>query len=104
MTNFSANDSGEQLLETIKSKDFLSTLEKIKEFNAMMHDVTVGATYVLYILEPKNLARLHNGLINDLDISPRALKIKRSLMSRTQKAVLLIQAMEIAIKRAYNII
>ena len=99
----SANEFGELLLETIKSKDALKSMAQVQQFKENMRDMEEGANYVLYILEPKNLTRLHNALINHLDISPRALKIKRSLMSRTQKAVLLIRAMEIAIRRTHSL-
>jgi hypothetical protein len=64
-----------------------------------MKDVTVGADYVVWITEPANLTRLHKALAEDMNIPPRALAIKRVSMSRTQKAVLLIQAMEIAVRR-----
>jgi hypothetical protein len=67
-----------------------------------MKDTTVGADYVAWISEPVNLTRVHKALAEDLDVPPRAMLIKRILMSRTQKAVLLTQAMEIAIKRVHK--
>lgn len=98
-----AIDSGELLLETIKSKDVLETVAQIQQFKASMRDVAVGADYVLWISEPVNLTRVHKALAEDLNVPPRALAIRRVLMSRTQKAVLLVQAMEIAVKRVHKL-
>jgi hypothetical protein len=68
-----------------------------------MRNTTVGADYVSWISEPVNLTRAHKALAEDLGVPPRAMAIKRVLMSRTQKAVLLTQAMEIAIKRVHKL-
>lgn len=100
---FSANESGELLLEIIKSKDALKSMTQVQQFKEMMRNTTVGADFVLWISEPVNLTRIHMALAEDLGVPPRALAIKRVLMSRTQKAVLLVQAMEIAIRRVHNL-
>ena len=99
----SASESGELLLETIKSKDVLKSITQVQQFRESMKDTTVGADYVAWISEPVNLTRVHKALAEDLDVPPRAMLIKRVLMSRTQKAVLLIQAMEIAIKKVHKL-
>lgn len=98
-----AKESGELLLETIKSKDVLNSYTQVQQFKAMMRDVTVGADYVTWISEPVNLTRVHQTLAEDLGVPPRAMAIKRVLMSRTQRALLLIQAMEGAIKRVHRL-
>ena len=98
-----ANEFGESLLETIKSKDALKTITQVRQFKESMKDPTVGAGYVMWISEPVNLTRVHNALAEDLGVPPRAMAIKRVLMSRTQRAVLLVQAMEIAVKRVHNL-
>jgi hypothetical protein len=98
----SASEFGESLLETIKSKDVLKSITQVQQFRENMKDTTVGADYVAWISEPVNLTRVHKALAEDLDVPPRAMLIKRILMSRTQKAVLLTQAMEIAIKRVHK--
>lgn len=103
MVMMTAKESGELLLETIKSKDVLKTITQVQQFKANMRDVTVGADYVTWISEPVNLTRVHKALAEDLGVPPRAMAIKRVLMSRTQKAVLLTQAMEIAIKRVHGL-
>ena len=102
-TTMTAIESGELLLETIKSKDVLKTVTQVQQFKEKMRDATVGADYVVWISEPVNLTRVHKALAEDLDVPPRALMIKRVLMSRTQKAVLLVQAMEIAIKKVHKL-
>jgi hypothetical protein len=98
-----ANESGELLLETIKSKDALKSYAQVQQFREKMKDVTVGTDYVIWISEPVNLTRVHKALAEDLDVPPRAMVIKRVVMNRTQKAVLLVQAMEGAIKRVHNL-
>jgi len=98
-----ANEFGELLLETIKSKDVQKSFTQVQQFKQNMRDVTVGADYVIWISEPVNLTRVHKALAEDLGVPPRAMAIKRILMSRTQRAVLLMQAMEIAIRRVHNL-
>lgn len=99
----SAIESGELLLEAIKSKDAQQFITQVQQYKEGMRDTTVGADYVVWISEPVNLTRVHKALAEDLGVPPRALAIKRRLMSRTQKAALLLQAMEIATKRAYKL-
>ena len=98
-----AIESGELLLETIKSKDALKSMILVQQYRENMKDVTVGHDYVAWISEPVNLTKVHKALAEDLDVPPRAMAIKRVLMSRTQRAMLLTQAMELAIKRCYKL-
>lgn len=98
-----AGEFGELLLETIKSKDALKSMTTIQQFKDSMRDTTVGADYVMWISEPVNLTRVHKALAEDLNVPPRAMAIKRVLMSRTQRAVLLVQAMELAVKRVHQL-
>jgi hypothetical protein len=97
-------NSGEMLLEAIRRKDVQDTITKIQQFKEGMRDTTVGADYVAWISEPANLTRVHKALAEDLGVPPRAMAIKRMQMTRTQKAVLLVQAMEIAIKKVHKLI
>jgi hypothetical protein len=99
----SATEFGEKLLKTIESKDVQGTLTLVQQFKENMRNVTVGTDYVVWISEPVNLTRVQQALAKDLGVPPRAMMIKRVLMSRTQRSVLLIQAMEIAIKRVHSI-
>lgn len=98
-----AKESGELLLETINSKDVLKTITQVQQFKENMRNVTVGADYVAWISEPANLTRVHKALAEDLGVPPRAMAIRRMAMTRTQKAVLLVQAIEIAIKRVHKL-
>jgi hypothetical protein len=98
-----AGEFGETMLSTINSKDVLKSVTQIQQYKENMRDTTVGADYVVWISEPVNLTRVHKALAEDLNVPPRAMMIKRVLMSRTQKAVLLVQAMEIAIKRVHGL-
>jgi hypothetical protein len=94
---------GETLLETIKSKDAQKAYAQVQQYREKMKDTTVGADYVTWISEPVNLTRVHQALAEDLGVPPRAMAIKRMLMSRPQRAALLVQAMEIAIKRVHQL-
>lgn len=98
-----AIESGELLLEAIKSKDARKSMTLVQQFRENMKDVTVGTDYVLWISEPVNLTKVHKALAEDLGVPPRAMAIKRVLMSRTQRAMLLTQAMELAIKRVHQL-
>lgn len=98
-----ATESGELLLETITRKDAQESITKVQQFRDGMKDTTVGADYVAWITEPVNLTRIHKALAEDLGVPPRVLAIRRVLMSRTQKAVLLVQAMEMAIKKVHKL-
>jgi hypothetical protein len=104
MTNKkTASEAGEELLLIIHSKDALKSMTAVQEFREGMKDADVGADYVVWISEPANLTRVHQAIADDLGVPPRAMAIKRQLMSRTQKAALLAQAMEIAIKRSHQL-
>lgn len=96
-------EAGELLLETIKSKDAQKFVTQVQQYRESMKDTTVGADYVTWISEPANLTRVHQALAEDLGVPPRAMAIKRVLMSRPQRAALLVQAMEIAVKRVHHI-
>lgn len=97
------NNTGSLLLESIKSKDVQQALAQIQQFRDNMRNVTVGADYVMWITEPVNLTSVHKALAEDLNVPPRLLAIRRSSMNRTQKAVLLMQAIELAVKRVHNL-
>jgi hypothetical protein len=98
-----AGEAGNLLLEAIHSKDAQRTLTQVQQFKEGMKDKTVGADFVKWISEPANLTRVHKSLAEDLNVPPRAMAIKRVMSNRTQRAVLLVQAMEIAVKKVYNL-
>lgn len=98
-----AIEFGKELLETIKSKDVQQTISKVQQYRECMRDASVGAEYVLWITEPVNLTSVHKALAEDLGVPPKVLAIRRGLMSRTQKAVLLIQAIEMGIKKVHKL-
>lgn len=100
MTN---TNIGLSLLESINSKDAQKSLSEVQQFRDNMRNATVGADYVMWITEPVNLTSIHKALAEDLGVPPRLLAIKRSAMNRTQRGALLVQAMELAIKRVFNI-
>lgn len=99
----SASEFGDEFIKTIDSKDPGCALLKIEEFKKNMKDPTIGAEYVAWISEPSNLTKLHNSLIDNLQIPPRLLSIKRAQMPRARKVALLVQAMELAIRRVHNL-
>lgn len=93
------SDIGKLLIDAILSKDAKQTLMQIQQFKENMRNKEVGAEYVMWITEPVNLTNIHSKLVEILGIPPRLLSIRRMEMNRTQKAVLLVQAMENALKR-----
>jgi hypothetical protein len=99
----SATDFGTELLSVINSKDAQGTVLKVQQFRDMMRDTTVGPHFVNWITEPANLTKVHKALAEDLSVPPRAMAIKRVSMSRTQKAIFLLQAIENGIKRVHNL-
>lgn len=103
MMTQSGAEFGEKLLEIISSKDALKSMIAVQQFKENMKNATVGADYIKWISEPANLTRVHKALAEDLGVPPRAMAIKRVLMSRTQRAVMLVQAMEIAIKKVHKL-
>lgn len=99
----SAKEIGDRLLETIKSKDAQKSFTEVQQFREKMRDIAVGADFVGWITEPANLTSVHKALAEDLGVPPRALAIKRMAMTRTQRAMLLTQAMENAIRRVHGL-
>lgn len=98
-----ANEAGENLILVIGSKNFSAVLSCIAEFRAAMSTPLTGADYVIWISTPSNLSRVQNAITDYLGVPQRAMAIKRALMSRTQRASLLMQAIEIAVSRANQI-
>lgn len=98
-----ASESGIQLLNTIASKDAPGTLALVSKYMEMMRDPQTGADYVRWISEPVNLTRVHQALANDLGVPPRLLAIRKRPVTRVQRSVLLVQAMESAIKRTFSL-
>ena len=99
----SATEFGETLLSAAISKDAQTFITTIQQYNDSMRDVTVGADYVNWISEPVKLTKVHKASADDLGVPPRAMAIKRVQMSRTQRAVLLVRAMELAVKRVHGL-
>lgn len=97
------SDFSKDLLEAINSKDAQASLTKVQQFREKMKDATVGSDFVLWITEPANLTLVHKALADDLGVPPRLLAIRRVSMNRTQKAVLITQAIELAIKRVHKL-
>jgi len=96
-------DIGQKLFAAIKSKDALQSLTEVQQFKENMRDTTVGTDFVLWITEPVNLTSVHKALAEDLNVPPRLLVIRRMAMSRTQRAVLLVQAIENAIRKVHKL-
>ena len=97
------SDIGSALLDSISSKNALEAITQVQQFKENMKDITVGADHVMWITEPANLTRVHKALAEDLDVPSRLLAIRRIQMNRTQRAVLLVQSIEMAIKKVYGV-
>jgi hypothetical protein len=98
-----ASELGADLLNAIMSKDAPKSLTIVTKYKESMKDPIVGAEFVRWISEPVNLTSVHRALANDLGIPPRLLAIKKMPMTRVQRSVLLVHAMELAIKRTHSL-
>ena len=98
-----ATERGEKLLSAINSKDAQRALTEVQQYREMMRDPASGPDLVVWISEPANLTRVHRALAEDLGVPPKILAIKRVPMTRTMKAALLTQAMELAIKKVHKL-
>ncbi len=96
-----SNNIGQDLLAAIKSKDVQETKTQVQQFNDNMRNPDTGADWVIWLTEPANLTEVHKALVADLDIPPRLLAIRRRLMSRAQRAMILMLAIEKALGRVY---
>ncbi len=103
MTTVTASEAGESLLKIFETKDVQKSYQKIIEYRESMKDPNLGADYVLWISEPANLSKLHASLTENLEIPQKVMAIRRALMSRTQRAMLLTQAMELAVKKVHKL-
>jgi hypothetical protein len=103
MTNDTTPSLGDLLMAAIESKDAQQSLAEVHRFKEHMRNVDVGANYVMWITEPVNLTKVHKALAEDLDVPPRLLAIRRTMLNRTQRAVLLVQAIENGIKRVHSL-
>ncbi len=92
----------DEFLKCVSAKDAAGALRQIEVYKEGMKSVTQGALYVSWITEPANLATLHRELSQHLGIPQRAMAIMRRPMSRVQKAVSFVQAIEGALKRVIN--
>lgn len=97
------NPIGSGLINIIPTKDGKLILEQIRLFDQGMRTPAVGADYVNWITTPTNLNLIHKLLIDNLNIPPKILSIRRASLNRTQTAVLLVRAIEMAVKRVCNI-
>lgn len=103
MMTTAAIEFGKELIETIKSKDAQLALSKIQRFQDMMKNPEIGADFVVWITEPVNLTNVHKALAEDLGVPQRLLAIKRMKFTRTTKAMLLVTAMQLAVKKVYSL-
>lgn len=92
---------GESLVDALKTGDPMLSVTELSNYNTSMRDPAVGAQYVAWITEPTNLTTVQSLVVEFLKVPPRLMAIKRAPMSRTQRAVLFIRAIEMAIKRIY---
>lgn len=96
-------NAGEGLIGSLESSDPAAVLESLAAFKLGMRTPEVGVDFINWISNPKNLTQVHELLSSRLGIPPRLLAIRRINTSRGQRTMLLLQAMEIAIKKVHNL-
>lgn len=101
--NTMSENIGDALIIAIASEDAPTALLAIQQFKDNMKNVTIGAAHVMWITEPINLNTVHTALGDHLGIPRKLLAIRRALMNRTQRAVLLMQAVELSVKRVHKL-
>lgn len=96
-----ASELGNSLLASIQEKNAADVLDKVRQFRDCMKDSSTGASFVVWITDPANLLRVHTALSKELNIPTKLLAIKRMPITRTQRAMLFTQAMELGIKKVH---
>ena len=78
-------------------------LDKLMQYREGICTPDTGAALVAWVSTPANLTQLHAALTERMGIPQRALAIKRRNVTRGQQVMMLLQAMETAVRRAHNL-
>ena len=96
-------DQGEKLIAAADSGVPADFIRQVAEFRDALKNPEHGAQLVNWISTPVNLTAVHTALTTKMGIVPRALAIRRLNVSRGQKVMMLLQAMEAVVTRTHKL-
>lgn len=94
---FSVETITEKLFEAIEAKDKQKTLLLIVQ---LKEAVKTDPAACKWVTEPLNLKEVHNSLIENLNVDPKAMRVKERITHRQRRALLFVQAIENGIRRS----
>lgn len=97
------NELGTRMLVTAESGDAAAFLVALGDFKDALQTPGSGSEYVNWLSNPANLTKLHLAISTNLNVPPRLLAIKRLSVSRGQKCMMMLRAMEISVRKIHNL-
>lgn len=97
------NELGNQLLNTIETATPQGALTAITEFKAKMAEPQTGPLLVGWVSVPNNVMALHTCLTQFQGVPPKLMSIRRGNMTRARRSILMVQAMELALKKVHRL-
>ena len=96
-------DPGTALLAAARSGDPSKFIDELTAYRNGVRNPETGSQLVGWVSTPSNLTQLHNALAEHMGVPHRAMAIRRLNVTRGQKVMMLLQAMEIAVRRTHNL-
>ena len=96
-------DPGTALLAAARSGDPSKFIDELTAYRNGVRNPETGSQLVGWVSTPSNLTQLHNALAEHMGVPHRAMAIRRLNVTRGQKVMMLLQAMEIAVRRTHKL-
>lgn len=96
-------DPGAALLAAARSGDPSKFIDELTTYRNGVRNPETGSQLVGWVSTPSNLTQLHNALAEHMGVPHRAMAIRRLNVTRGQKVMMLLQAMEIAVRRTHKL-
>ena len=96
-------DPGAALLAAAHSGDPARFIDELVVFRNGVRNPETGSQLVGWVSTPANLTQLHTALAENMGVPHRAMAIRRLNVTRGQKVMMLLQAMEIAVRRTHKL-
>lgn len=84
------------LFEAIEAKDKVKTLGLVLQLKEQVRSDPVA---VKWIADPTNLKKIHDALVEHLDVPPKAMMIKHRIPHRQRRALLFVEGIENGVRR-----
>lgn len=85
-----------KLFEAIEEKNAHRTLAFVLE---LKESVRTDPVAVKWIADPTNLKRVHDALVEHLDVPPKAMMIKNRIPHRQRRALMFVEGIENGVRR-----